>query len=140
MLIKLHRYMLPIFPFFIWKNVILYRWIRRRCKHKLQTHLDCYYMCMLKGKTTLAYNIGFYSLYLCDLPFFCFPNFCIRFIVWGHMIFSLLFVSYTELSFGSTRKLCTKRKRSVLIKSSIKSLKAWRETAIFLIKLIFANH
>jgi len=80
MLIKLHRNTLPIFPLYM-KKVILYGWIRDRCKHKLQTHLACYYMCILKGKTTLAYNTGFYSLYFCDQPFFSLPNFCGRFVV-----------------------------------------------------------
>lgn len=128
MIIKLHRNTLPIFSFFVWKNVILYGQIRHRCKHKLRTHLACYYMCILKGKATLAYNTGFYSLYLCDLPFFSPRNFCSRLVVWGHMIFSSLFVSYTEISFGSKRKLSTKN-RHVLIMSSIKLLKAWKEIA-----------
>lgn len=113
MLIKLHRNTLPIFSFFIWKKVILYGWNRHRCKHKVWIHLACYYMCVLKGKTALVYNTGFYSLYLHDLPFFSLSNFCSRLVVWGHTIFSSLFVSYTELSFGRKRKLSSKSKRSI---------------------------
>lgn len=119
-------------PIFLYTKKYFYMGGFHTYKHKLLIHLAYDYMCILKRKATLNWHtIQAFILYICDLPFFSLSNFYSRLIVWGHMKFSSLFVSYTELSFGSKRKQSTKSKRNRLIVSWIKILKAWRGTADF---------